>query len=491
MKYLKGSLLLLFIVISIDLLAQSPYEALRYSETSFLGTSRGRALSGAYGALGGDFTALGINPAGIGVFRKNEFMITLGVQGKTNFSGYANSETDDLRIRPNIPNLGFVFTKLFQNDKGQHTKGKWRSFNFAIGVNRTADFNENRYWQSKDQKQSILPALANELNGINPSQISLGTASTEAVMAWQAYLINPIPSDTSSYYSLTDNRLVTQKISTEITGGISEISMTFGGNYYDKLYFGAYFGIPILHYNEKIKHQELDEETDYTGFNDFEMNQTLSTLGVGFNAKFGLLYRVNNYFRLGASFHTPTIFGVEDEYSGDISSNLDTISYSYETPDGNFNYNMSTPWRANASAAVMFGKYGFFSIDYEYVDYRKARYFFDSEYSAFENNINDDIDNIATNASNIRAGLEIAVKQMRFRGGYAIFGSPLAGETFLGVNSAQMASGGFGIRFKKMYIDASYNRLIYKEKLNVAMSGIQSTDKVVRNMVTGTIGFRF
>lgn len=491
MLNLRKFTLLILVCTGLSTLAQNPYEILRYSETTFLGSSRGRALSGAFGALGGDFTAIGVNPAGVGVYRANEFMITLGVQGKTNFSGYGNQETDDLRIRPNIPNLGFVFTKLFQNDKGQYTKGKWRSFNFAIGVNRTADFNENRYWESNEQQQSILPALANELNGINPGQISLGTASTEAVMAWQAYLINPLPSDTTSYSSLTDNRLVTQKITSEVSGGISEISMTFGGNYYDKLYFGAYFGIPILNYTEKITHQELNEESDYTGFNDFKMNQTLSTFGVGFNAKVGLLYRVNNYFRLGASIHSPTIYGIEDEYSGDISSNLDTTGYTYETPDGNFEYNMSTPWKANASAAVMFGKYGFFSVDYEYVDYRKARYYFDSEFSSFQNTINQDIGDIATNASNIRAGLEIAIKQMRFRGGYAIFGSPLAGESFLGKNSAQMASGGFGLRFKKMYVDFSYNRLMHNEKLNVLLNGVQSTDRVVRNMVTGTVGFRF
>src|SRR5690554_6176112 len=85
--------------------AQSPYEALRYSESTFLGTSRGRALSGAVGALGGDFSAIGVNPGGIGVYRKSELVISLGVQGRRNYSDYGNSKTDDVRIRPNIPNI--------------------------------------------------------------------------------------------------------------------------------------------------------------------------------------------------------------------------------------------------------------------------------------------------------------------------------------------------------------------------------------------------
>lgn len=479
------------LIIASQTFAQSPYEAIRYSETSFLGTSRGRGLSGASGALGADFTSIGVNPAGVGMFRKSELMVTLGIQGKTNFSGYGNSETNDLRLRANIPNIGFVFTKLFVDEKGKKTKGKWSSFNFAAGINRIADFNEYRYWESNKAQRSLLPALASELNGVPPSQISMSSVSAEAVMGWNAYLINPFSDDTLSYYSVTDNQEVTQKINIETQGGINDISFTLGANYNDKLYFGAYIGVPVLRYTEEITHRESDEENSYIGFDNFNMKQKLETTGVGFNTRIGLLYRVNNYFRVGASIHSPTYYSMNDAFSGEIKSSLDTATYSYQTPDGSFDYSLSTPWRFNGSAAVMFSKYGFFSIDYEYVDYRKARYFFDSNYSSFENTLNDDVDNIARNASNIRAGLEFAINILRIRGGYAIYGSSLEGESFLGVNSAQMASGGIGLRLKKVYFDIAYSRLEYKEKLNVLFNGIRSTDRVVRNMATATFGFRF
>lgn len=471
--------------------AQSPYEALRYSESTFLGTSRGRALSGAVGALGGDFSAIGVNPGGIGVYRKSELVISLGVQGRRNYSGYGNSKTDDVRIRPNIPNIGFVFSKLFVDGKGQDTKGKWRSFNFAVGVNRTADFNENRYWESRNASQSLLPALANELNGIGPSQISLATASTEAVMAWNSYLLNPLAADTLSYSSVVDNEKTTQRIHSEVTGGVSDISMTFGSNYNDRLYFGAYFGIPILNYKEEIIHEERDEENAYIGFDNFKMKEKLSTMGIGFNTRFGLLYRVNNYFRIGAAFHSPTFYSLHDTYSGKIASNLDTVSYTYETEDGSFDYSFSNPWKFNASAVVFFAKHGFFSVDYEYLDYRKSRYSFANDFASYESVLNENVSAIARNSSNIRAGLEFVVKQFRIRGGYGIYGSSLSGESFLGKNSAQMASGGVGIRFKKVYLDFAYNRLVHKQKVNVLLNGVQSTDKVVRNMVTGTFGFSF
>jgi hypothetical protein len=49
--------------------AQDLADALRYSNLSVSGTARAGAMGNAFGALGGDFTSAGINPAGIGVYR--------------------------------------------------------------------------------------------------------------------------------------------------------------------------------------------------------------------------------------------------------------------------------------------------------------------------------------------------------------------------------------------------------------------------------------
>ena len=57
--------------------AQSDADVLRFSRTLPLGTARSAAMSGAFGALGGDISTLNVNPAGIGVFRKSEVSMTL------------------------------------------------------------------------------------------------------------------------------------------------------------------------------------------------------------------------------------------------------------------------------------------------------------------------------------------------------------------------------------------------------------------------------
>ena len=50
------------------ILAQDVTDAVRYSIDEIQGTARFRAMSGAFGALGGDMSAVNINPAGSAIF---------------------------------------------------------------------------------------------------------------------------------------------------------------------------------------------------------------------------------------------------------------------------------------------------------------------------------------------------------------------------------------------------------------------------------------
>ena len=59
--------------------AQNITDGLRYAEESLLGTARYTAMSGAFGALGGDFSAMAINPAGSAVFLNNSSSISLAL----------------------------------------------------------------------------------------------------------------------------------------------------------------------------------------------------------------------------------------------------------------------------------------------------------------------------------------------------------------------------------------------------------------------------
>src|SRR5579872_217271 len=58
--------------------AQLPEDALRNSWTMPGGTAREQAIGGAMGSLGGDITACFINPAGIALYKTNEFVLSPG-----------------------------------------------------------------------------------------------------------------------------------------------------------------------------------------------------------------------------------------------------------------------------------------------------------------------------------------------------------------------------------------------------------------------------
>ena len=55
--------------------AQEPADALRYSWLTQNGTGRNQAIGGAGASLGGEFSSLFINPAGLAFFKTNEFTI--------------------------------------------------------------------------------------------------------------------------------------------------------------------------------------------------------------------------------------------------------------------------------------------------------------------------------------------------------------------------------------------------------------------------------
>ena len=71
MNYTKFLLAILSIC-SISINAQNEIDALRYSQQNMFGSARVSSMGGAFGSLGGDFSGLSQNPAGIGMYQFTE-----------------------------------------------------------------------------------------------------------------------------------------------------------------------------------------------------------------------------------------------------------------------------------------------------------------------------------------------------------------------------------------------------------------------------------
>lgn len=471
----------------IDVNGQSADEAIRYSELRFGGTARGMGVAGAFGAIGADFSSIISNPGGLALYRKSEVTFSLAFEQINIESLYESTYTDEGRFNVNVPNMSYVHAGKRKNDM------HWKYINFGIGYNRLANFNADNYYRSASTNNSILHTYANELTGTPANELQYGgNYSYEAVLGYDSYLINPLPTDNTRYETVVENSDVNQQISMEKRGAIDELSFSVAANYDEKIYFGGYVGIPFLYYREWYLHQEHNTSSDIEAFNYFENTHRQNTFGVGVNFKMGLIARPVDWLRLGAAFHTPTFYGMDDDYSTIIISDFDTIQYFPPEQFNEFHYNLVTPMRFVGSVGFIARKYAFISFDYEWVDYSNAKYKMDSPYTDFEFDLNDDISTQYGSANVYRAGIEWALDKFRLRGGFAHYDSPYENAGFLEDYDASVNyyTGGAGVRFKKVYVDLAYVRSHLKT-VNLTVNDELAYDEVKGNKFMVTTGFRF
>jgi len=74
---------------------QNISDALRYSTENTQGTARFKAMSGAFGALGGDMSAVSVNPAGSALFNLSHGSLSLSNRSISNVVGYSGSSTKE------------------------------------------------------------------------------------------------------------------------------------------------------------------------------------------------------------------------------------------------------------------------------------------------------------------------------------------------------------------------------------------------------------
>ena len=135
---MKNIYLIIALLFSFSIYGQNADDALRYSQTNIIGTARLSSMGGAFGALGGDFSATGINPSGLAIYRKSEFSFSPYVFSANSNATFNNSQREDFKINYNIGNSGIVMANLLQ--PFGEAKG-WISRNFSLGYIQTNNFN--------------------------------------------------------------------------------------------------------------------------------------------------------------------------------------------------------------------------------------------------------------------------------------------------------------------------------------------------------------
>jgi len=484
-------------------------DALRYSQDILGGTARFSAMGGAFAAVGGDMSTFGYNPAGIAVFTKNQIEFTPGIVIQSTTSNYNGTSTTSSANAATVQSVGFVATgKVRKKDKDD--VGGWKSYNIGFAYNRMNNFNDNVTIQGVNSKSSFLDDITAQANGTNFN--NLEPYKTGA--AFNAYLLDTIAgSNGSQYYNVIapylngggGSILQTENILT--TGSMGESDITFGGNYNDKLFIGATIGIVDVNYNLTNTYTEQARYNDATyGFNNYTYQQSLSTTGAGYNFKVGFIYRLMDWLRIGGAINSPTFFSMTDNYSTNWVANYTSSPY---IPGGgqistdaygnilgsqnSYNYNLTTPLKAIAGAAVIINNQGILSADYEYVNYSSI-----NMSSAdpnlpvgYASSLNTAISQDFIQANNLRFGFEWQLYPVSFRAGYAIYGNPY-NEGSVGFSSIRNTySAGIGLKINNVALDFAYTLMQYSESTQLYSEANPATLKTNITNLIFTMAYTF
>jgi hypothetical protein len=479
---MKSLYLIVFFSLAISCsYAQEPADALRYSYlTQPGGTARNQAIGGAGGSLGGEFTSLFINPAGLGFYKTGDFVLTPSLSFKNTNSNYLKNSESVKENNFNIGATGFVI--------GGPTRSKSvKSLAFAVGVNRVADFNNHVYYRGTNKNSSYSEKYLEELvnNHVTDPNSAASNYPYGSSLAFNTYLIDTLqaPDGSLNGYRTQANPAtgLLQENTINTTGGITDLSFGMGVNLQDKWYFGGTLSIPFLNYKRNASYKESDATSNpNNNFNYFQANESLQTKGVGINAKLGVIFKPVENVRLGLAFHTPTVYQLTDDYTSEVVTDLEGyggagVKHQSSTDLTNgqplqSKYNLTTPGRVILSGSYIFSgvenveeQKGFITADVEYLNYKSSSFRDvnnDTSSARYYHDLTKSLGNVYKNAINARIGGELKFNTFMVRLGGAYYGNPYQKET----SDVVKVTGGLGYRNKGVFLDLAY---VYSMNKNI------------------------
>ncbi|MFV9550376.1 outer membrane protein transport protein [Algibacter sp. PT7-4] len=463
----KLNLLFIGLLSMSTIYAQDISDAVRFSQSEIQGTARYRALSGAFGALGGDMSAVSANPAGSAVFSRSHASFTgsnVDLENTTNyFNGTTNTNTSNFDI--NQGGAAFVFSN-------RNNDSPWRKFTLGIAYDRTNNYND--VWNAvgtNTNNQSIDLYFLNYANGVRLGDISLldgefiedayadignvfGFGHQQAFLGYQAFVLEPDADDdeNTTYFSNLVDGTFDHDYLYASTGYNGKISFNLAAQYNDNLYIGINLNSHFIDYQRTTSLQEDNDNGGNISFIDFDNN--LSTTGNGFSFQLGGIMKLSSEFRVGLTYDSPTWYTIEEETTQYINSNQADSDISFISDVVNIypRYKLQTPAKITGSLAYVFAKQGLISFDYSKKNYGNTKFTPESDYT----NVNAGINDVLTDASTYRFGAEYKHEQFSFRGGYRFEESPY--QDGITVGDLTGFSLGLGYNFGNTKLDVTYDK---------------------------------
>jgi hypothetical protein len=401
--------------------AQIPEDALRLGTPGIGVGARAIGMGGAYTGVASDFSALYWNPAGLAQSVHGEFSVGLNYNNIGNSSTYYGTDEKYSVNATNLNTLGLVYPLAVRQGSAVIAFGFDRQSSFAGGLSFNG-FNPN---------SSIIQTYARNGN-FEPADIS-------GNLAYQLFLAD---TTLSGRWNSPITGRVTQLGKILESGGLNNWSLGGAIDIGKNLSLGVTLTYLSGTYRYDHTYSEQDNRgiyanmplVNYQSFYSLSMNDYIADDIAGWNAKFGLMYRIPDHFRIGLTVKTPTAFNIHETFGTPVSSPATATvgtaggitTTSFDPGEGSNEYNINTPWVFGAGASLILRDL-VLSADAEYTDWTQLE-FAKASPDVIANN--DQIKQIFIGTTTLRGGAEYDIHQIgiRLRAGYMYIPSPFRGD---------------------------------------------------------------
>lgn len=521
-KYIIIALSLFFLG---TLNAQTLYDGADLSNKGLSGTARFVGMGGAMGALGGDISTIGSNPAGIGIYRSNDVMTSVSFSTHEIETKYDGNKFSNTRNRAHFDNFGIVFS----NNMGRYNT--LRFVNFAFNYNRAKTFYRTREMSGLMGGSQIdqMITQANDAHDKGYDLVEFGDDGYNlfdvngigwlSAIGYEGFLFDPVDGGFGAHWTGKPQGHFYSKES----GGINQYDFNLSFNLIDRVYLGLSIGAYDVDYKKYSFYVEnLYHADTSTSDENYDLHSNKWIDGAGFDFKFGLIVRPfeESPFRFGVAVHTPTFYkltlGAESMLSSTIylvnNQNQEVLeNKTVYTSDGlgrmEKDYRLRTPWKFNLSLGHTIGSQLALGAEYEYQDNSSINFKHPSGGGPMDHETNV-ASEFLKGVHTLRLGAEYnIIPQFAFRVGYNYSTTGFEKGAFkdLATNAIETDTDyaneealnrftlGFGYRGKSLYGDLGYQFNHYKEKFyTFDHKDLQSASTTnSKSQVVMTVGVRF
>jgi long-subunit fatty acid transport protein len=469
------------------LFAQEEMGAYRFSGPDLNGSARSMSMGGAFGALGGDMSAMSHNPAGLGVYRSSEVQATLDLNTARSNATWTGIRNKDSQTRFGFTGLSYV--SYFPTGSESGIKGwnlgiaysKVKNFNRRISATGNPGASMGNYIAARTTHEGLALGDLSMSDSYNPYLNKDLGRHWLPVMGYLAGYIVPKADtrDNKIYNSAFSGAPQRSYLSMTEKGSIDEYNFSMATNISDRVFLGATVAVTDLSYRAGSDYNEEFQGEDRAG-----LKNSLESEGTGYSVNLGVIVRPTNALRLGVAYNSPKWYSMTDYFFAKGETHVSSYTppkLESQTPIGEYaEYRLITPGRWIFSAAGIIGSHALLSVDYEISDY-SSMYLSDREGFAYEADnkyIREDFDVQHT----LKLGGEVKITpQAAVRAGYVFQTGPMKsrlknGETevipigtftqYTVANSTSYYTVGLGYRFTpNFYMDIAYIHRIQNEEL--------------------------